>query len=66
MSTLPPSTSDDVAKAAHLDERYVREWLGGMVVGGILEYHHMARRTRCPLNTRPRSPPPLAPATSPG
>ncbi len=38
MSTLPPATSDVVAKAAHLDERYVREWLGGMVVGGILEY----------------------------
>ncbi|WP_236788918.1 class I SAM-dependent methyltransferase [Amycolatopsis sp. GM8] len=38
MSTLPPSTSDEIAKAARLDERYVREWLGGMVVGGILEY----------------------------
>ncbi|WP_412520538.1 class I SAM-dependent methyltransferase [Actinomadura madurae] len=38
MSTLPPSTSSDIAKAARLDERYVREWLGGMVVGGILEY----------------------------
>lgn len=38
MSTLPPSTSDDIAKAAHLDERYVREWLGGMVVGGLVEY----------------------------
>jgi SAM-dependent methyltransferase len=38
MSTLQPSTSDDIAKAAHLDERYVREWLGGMVVGGMLEY----------------------------
>ncbi|MEV0324566.1 class I SAM-dependent methyltransferase [Streptomyces sp. NPDC050658] len=38
MSTLPPSTSDDIAKAARLDERYVREWLGGMVVGGLVEY----------------------------
>ncbi|WP_396446634.1 class I SAM-dependent methyltransferase [Actinomadura sp.] len=38
MSTLPPSTSADIAKAAELDERYVREWLGGMVVGGIVEY----------------------------
>ncbi|MEO3828441.1 class I SAM-dependent methyltransferase [Actinomadura sp. B10D3] len=38
MSELPPSTSSDIAKAAQLDERYVREWLGGMVVGGILEY----------------------------
>lgn len=38
MSTLPPSTSREIAEAAHLDERYVREWLGGMVVGGVLEY----------------------------
>ncbi|MEV6104235.1 methyltransferase domain-containing protein [Streptomyces sp. NPDC051940] len=38
MSTLPPSTSDDIAKAAGLDERYVREWLGGMTVGGLVEY----------------------------
>jgi 2-polyprenyl-3-methyl-5-hydroxy-6-metoxy-1,4-benzoquinol methylase len=38
MATLPPSTSADVAKAAGLDERYVREWLGGMVVGGFIEY----------------------------
>lgn len=38
MSTLPPSTSDDIAKAAQLDERYVREWLGGMVLGGVVEY----------------------------
>ena len=38
MATFPPSTSADVAKAAGLDERYVREWLGGMVVGGFIEY----------------------------
>ena len=33
-----PSTSDEIAKKANLNERYVREWLGGMVVGGIVEY----------------------------
>lgn len=38
LAVLPPSTSADIAKAADLDERYVREWLGGMVVGGFLEY----------------------------
>ncbi|TGA93144.1 class I SAM-dependent methyltransferase [Streptomyces sp. MZ04] len=38
MSTLPPSSSGDIAKAARLDERYVREWLGGMVLGGVVEY----------------------------
>ncbi|OKK08562.1 transcriptional regulator [Streptomyces sp. CB03234] len=38
MSALPPATSAGIAQAADLDERYVREWLGGMVVGGIVEY----------------------------
>lgn len=38
MSQLPPSTSEEIAHAAGLDERYVREWLGGMVVGGFVEY----------------------------
>ena len=38
MSELPPSTSDQIAAAAGLDERYVREWLGGMVVGGFVDY----------------------------
>ncbi|GHI03438.1 transcriptional regulator [Streptomyces cellostaticus] len=38
LAGLPPSSSADIAKAADLDERYVREWLGGMVVGGFVEY----------------------------
>ncbi|MER6073336.1 methyltransferase domain-containing protein [Streptomyces sp. NPDC001817] len=38
LAGLPPSTSADLAEAADLDERYVREWLGGMVVGGLVEY----------------------------
>ena len=33
-----PSTSEKIAKNANLNERYVREWLGGMVVSGIVEY----------------------------
>jgi 2-polyprenyl-3-methyl-5-hydroxy-6-metoxy-1,4-benzoquinol methylase len=33
-----PSTAEKIAKKANLNERYVREWLGGMVVGGIVEY----------------------------
>ena len=35
MSELPASTSEEIAKAAGLNERYVREWLGAMVTGGI-------------------------------
>jgi hypothetical protein len=38
MAALPPSTSADIALAAGLQERYVREWLGAMVTGGIVEY----------------------------
>ena len=39
MSTLPPSTTDRIAEAAGLNERYVREWLGAMVTGGFIEYN---------------------------
>ncbi len=38
MSGLPYSTSEEISSAAGLEERYVREWLGAMVVGGIVEY----------------------------
>ena len=37
MKDMKPATSHDIAKAAGLDERYVREWLGAMVTGGIVE-----------------------------
>lgn len=40
MSELPASTSEEIAKAADLNERYVREWLGAMVTGGIIDYYH--------------------------
>ena len=38
LAALPPATSAQVADAAGLDERYVREWLGGMVAAGFVEY----------------------------
>jgi SAM-dependent methyltransferase len=38
LAELPPATSPQVADAAGLDERYVREWLGGMVTAGFVEY----------------------------
>jgi ubiquinone/menaquinone biosynthesis C-methylase UbiE len=37
MSQLPPATSDEIAARAGLNERYVREWLGAMVTGGVVE-----------------------------
>lgn len=33
-----PATSPQIAEAADLDERYVREWLGAMATAGIVEY----------------------------
>lgn len=44
MSKLPPSTSAEIATAANLKERYVREWLGGMVTGLIVEYDPSEKR----------------------
>ena len=38
MANLPPSTSAEIAKAAGLDERYVREWLGNMTVSRFVEH----------------------------
>ena len=37
LADLPPSTSGQIAAAAKLHERHVREWLGAMVTGGIVE-----------------------------
>jgi 2-polyprenyl-3-methyl-5-hydroxy-6-metoxy-1,4-benzoquinol methylase len=48
MAELPPSTSEDIAKAAGLSERYVREWLGSMVTGRIVEYDPANRTYRLP------------------
>jgi ubiquinone/menaquinone biosynthesis C-methylase UbiE len=48
MSELAPSTSQQIADAAGLNERYVREWLGAMTVGRIVEYDPAARTYRLP------------------
>src|SRR5919112_3750036 len=39
MAGLPPSTSEQIASAANLNERYVLEWLAAMVVGGVVEHY---------------------------
>jgi len=38
LAELPPATSEQIADAAGLNERYVREWLGGMVTAGFVDY----------------------------
>ena len=37
MRGLAPSTSQEISDAAGLNERYVREWLGAMLTGGVVE-----------------------------
>lgn len=38
LAIIPPATSHQIAEAAGLQERYVREWLGAMVVSQVVEY----------------------------
>ena len=38
MATLEPSTSAEIAAAAELDERYVREWLSAMTAGSVIDH----------------------------
>jgi 2-polyprenyl-3-methyl-5-hydroxy-6-metoxy-1,4-benzoquinol methylase len=48
IAALPPSTSQQIADAAGLNERYVREWLNAMVVGRIIEYDAIAKTYTLP------------------
>lgn len=38
MAGLAPATSTQIAEAAGLNERYVREWLAGMTTGRVVDY----------------------------
>ncbi len=38
LAQMTPATSQDIAAEAGLNERYVREWLGSMVAGKIVDY----------------------------
>ncbi len=47
LATLPASTSQQIADAANLNERYVREWLGAMVTNvGRRKSFRNVRRSR--------------------
>ncbi len=48
LAQLPPSTSERIAQAAGLQERYVREWLAAMVTGRIMEYDAASRTYHLP------------------
>jgi 2-polyprenyl-3-methyl-5-hydroxy-6-metoxy-1,4-benzoquinol methylase len=45
---LPPATSAEIAAAAALEERYVREWLGAMVTSGVADYDPATKRYSLP------------------
>ena len=38
LSVLSPSTVEEIASESKLNERYIKEWLGAMVTGKIVEY----------------------------
>lgn len=61
MSKILPSTSADISRSAALNERYVREWLGAMVTGGIVEFDPLTQAYRLP----PEHSAFLTPAASP-
>ncbi|MEG3991396.1 class I SAM-dependent methyltransferase [Microcoleus sp. S28C3] len=48
MAELPPSTSQQIADAAGLNERYVREWLGAMVTGRLVDYNSIDKTYSLP------------------
>ena len=48
MAGLPPATSEAIAAAAGLRERYVREWLGAMATGRIVDYDAATRTFTLP------------------
>ena len=48
MAELRPSTSAQIAEAAGLNERYVREWLGALTTGRIVDYDAATQRYHLP------------------
>lgn len=65
MADLPPATSVQIADAAGLNERYVREWLGGMVAARVVDFDAVAAtyalpRDRAAVLTRKAGPDNLA------
>lgn len=44
IAQLKPSTSLEISQASNLNERYIREWLGAMVTGNIIEYDPLTEK----------------------
>lgn len=48
MAEMDYSTSSEIADKTKLNERYVKEWLGAMVTGGVIEYSPESKAYRLP------------------
>jgi SAM-dependent methyltransferase len=48
MASMAPSTSEEIAAKSGLNERYVREWLGAMLAGGVVDYDPATTRYELP------------------
>lgn len=48
MRELPPSTVSDISAKSGLNERYVGEWLGAMVTGGVIEVDKTSTHFKLP------------------
>lgn len=48
MAKMTPATSERIARETGLQERYVREWLGAMVTGRVIEYDSRERTYTLP------------------
>jgi 2-polyprenyl-3-methyl-5-hydroxy-6-metoxy-1,4-benzoquinol methylase len=48
MAEIGAASSEQLAAAASLNERYVREWLGALTVSGVVKYDETAKRYLLP------------------
>ena len=48
MSALPPSTFEEISTKSELNSRYVKEWLGAMVTGKIINYDQLKKTFHLP------------------
>jgi 2-polyprenyl-3-methyl-5-hydroxy-6-metoxy-1,4-benzoquinol methylase len=53
LAELAPSTSEEIAAATGMNERYIREWLGAMASGKIVEYDPATRKFWLPEEHAP-------------
>ena len=48
MTQIPSFTAEEIASKSNLNERYVKEWLGAMVTGRIIDYDSATNKFSLP------------------